>query len=204
VLTASSGSEALEKVQAQEPDIIILDVLMPGMGGFETLKQIRSMSSVPVIILSAKETSLDKVRGLELGADDYLAKPFDPDELVARTEAVKRRLTPSEDRNVPELIDLGQITVDFKNHNVLVDGGKVLLTRIEWLLLSELAHNVGKLMIYDALLTKIWGPEYDDDLQILRTWISRLRKKIEKDPDNPVIIRTVPKTGYIIDSPLTQ
>lgn len=97
MLTASSGSEALEKVQAQEPDIIILDVLMPGMGGFETLKQIRSMSSVPVIILSAKETSLDKVRGLELGADDYLAKPFDPDELVARIEAVKRRLTPSED-----------------------------------------------------------------------------------------------------------
>ena len=204
VLTANNGLTALELVQAQEPDLVVLDVIMPGMDGFETLKQVRAMSPVPVIILSAKEASTDKIRGLGLGADDYLIKPFSPEELLARIEAIKRRLAPSEDRKMADFITLGNVTVDLKKHLVIVDDKEIPLTRIEWLLLSDLARNAGKLMFYEELLTRIWGPEYRDDVQILRTWISRLRKKIEIDSDNPVIIRNVPKTGYMIDLPVCE
>jgi len=203
VLTASNGFEALEQVEAQEPDLVVLDVLMPKKDGFETLKELRAFSSVPVIILSAKEADTDKVRGLKLGADDYLAKPFSPDELVARIEAVRRRLESSQDRKVVESVTLGHISVNLKKHTVTVNGKEIQLTRIEWLLLSELARNAGKLMTYSELLTKIWGPEYRDDVQILRTWVSRLRQKIEREPDQPAIIRTIPKTGYMVDQPST-
>jgi DNA-binding response OmpR family regulator len=201
VLTASSGAEALEQVQAQEPDLVVLDVLMPKKDGFETLKELRAFSSVPVIILSAKETDTDKVRGLKLGADDYLAKPFSPDELVARIEAVRRRLVSAEERKIVESITLGRMSVNLKKHTVSVNKKEIQLTRIEWLLLSELARNAGKLMTYSELLTKVWGPEYRDDVQILRTWVSRLRQKIEREPGQPEIIHTVPKTGYMIDQP---
>ncbi|MDP3879246.1 MAG: response regulator transcription factor [Dehalococcoidales bacterium] len=201
VLTADSGLEALEQVQAQEPDLLVLDVVMPGIDGFETLKQIRALSSVPVIILSGREGNTDKIKGLDMGADDYLVKPFNPDELVARIEAVRRRLALDRDRTVIDFITLGNISVNLKNHLVVVDGKEIPLTRIEWLLLSELARNAGKLMMYEELLIKIWGPEYRDDVQILRTWISRIRRKIEPDPAQPAVIRTIPKTGYIIDHP---
>ncbi len=202
VITANNGAEALAQVQAQDPDLLVLDVLMPGMDGFETLKQIRAFSSVPVIILSAKETNVDKIKGLKLGADDYLAKPFNPDELVARIEAVRRRLSPSDGRKVEDLISLGNLTINLKNHLVIVDTKEIQLTRIEWLLLSELARNRGKLLMYGELLTRVWGPEYRDDVQILRTWISRLRHKIEPEQDHAPIIHTIPKTGYMIDQPL--
>lgn len=201
VLTASNGLEALEQVQAQEPDMVVLDVVMPKMDGFETLKQVRAVSSVPVIILSGKEASADKVRGLDLGADDYLAKPFSPDELVARIESVRRRLTGDQERKVVDSIKVGNITVNLRNHMVVVDGKEITLTRIEWLLISELTRNAGKLMQYGDLLTRVWGPEYRDDVQILRTWVSRLRRKIERDGDQGIIIRTVPKIGYMMEQP---
>lgn len=201
VLTANSGFEALEQVEAQQPDMVVLDVLMPKKDGFETLRELRAFSAVPIIILSAKEADTDKVRGLELGADDYLAKPFNPDELVARIEAVRRRLASVQDRRVVEFITLGCMSVNLKKHTVTVSEKEIQLTRIEWLLLSELARNAGKLMTYSELLTKIWGPEYRDDVQILRTWVARLRQKIELEPEQPAIIRTIPKTGYMIDQP---
>ncbi|MGD0781082.1 MAG: response regulator transcription factor [Dehalococcoidales bacterium] len=199
VLTANNGPEAIAQVQAQEPDLLVLDVVMPGMDGFETLKQVRAVSSIPVIILSAREANTDKIKGLKLGADDYLAKPFNPDELVARIEAVRRRLAPAETRKIVDSMTLQHVTINLKNRLVMVKGKEIQLTRIEWLLLSELARNRGKLMLYGELLTRVWGPEYRDDVQILRTWISRLRHKTDPDPDNPTLIRTVPKTGYIID-----
>ena len=201
VLTARNGLEALEQAQAQEPDLIVLDLLMPRMDGFETLKELRSFSAVPVIILSAKGADVDKIKGLGLGADDYLPKPFNPDELVARIEAVKRRLEPSERRKTAELFSLGDVTIDFKKHSVVLKGEEKYLTRIEWLVLSELARNAGRLMLYEELLTRVWGPEYRDDVQLLRTWVSRLRSKLERDANNPRLIRTIPKTGYIIDQP---
>jgi len=204
VLTANNGLEAIEQVATQDPDLVVLDVVMPGMDGFETLKQIRAISSVPVIFLSAKEASTERVKGLELGADDYLIKPFNPDELVARIEAVKRRLVPDQNRKILEHIILGNMTIDEKKRLVIINGSEVVLTKIEWLLMSELSRNAGKLLLYEDLLTRIWGPEYRDDVQILRTWISRLRNKIEKASGNQRIIRTVPKTGYMIDLPASD
>ena len=201
VLTARNGIGALEQAQAQEPDLIVLDVLMPRMNGFEALKELRTFSSVPVIILSARGADADRIKGLSIGADDYLPKPFNPDELVARVEAVRRRLKPAESRKTQELLSLGDVTIDFKRHLVLIKGEEVNLTRIEWLLLSELANNAGRLMTYGELLTRVWGPEYRDDVQILRTWVSRLRAKIEKDPNNPRLIRTMTKMGYMINQP---
>jgi two-component system, OmpR family, KDP operon response regulator KdpE len=201
VLTAISGFEALDQVKTQEIDLIVLDVIMPKMNGFETLKELRTFSSVPVIILSARGEAPDKIKGLNLGADDYLPKPFNPDELVARIEALRRRFETSEQRKKIELVTLGNITIDHGKHEVYLGDQKIDLTRIEWLLLNELINNIGRLMNYEILLTRVWGPEYRDDVQLLRAWMSRLRHKIEVDPDKPSLIRTVTKTGYTIDEP---
>jgi len=202
VLTASNGLEGLEQAQAQEPDMIVLDLLMPKMDGLEMLKELRTFSAVPVIILTAKGADADRIKGLQLGADDYLPKPFNPDELVARIEAIRRRLELFERRKIPEIFNLGPVTIDFKRHSVRVRDDEQYLTRTEWLLLSQLINNAGRLMLYDVLLTHVWGPEYRDDVQLLRTCISRLRSKLEDDPTNPKLIRTIPRTGYIIDQPL--
>ena len=199
VLAASNGLEAIEQVQAREPDLMVLDLVMPKMDGLETLKALRSFSSIPVIVLSAKDSDTDKIKGLSIGADDYLSKPFNPDELVARIEAVRRRSKESEKPKTEKEISLGEITIDFKGRRLFVGAEEKELTRIEWLLLSELVRNAGRLMPYDELLTRIWGPEYRDDVQILRTWISRLRSKLQTDPHSPGLIRTVPKVGYIIE-----
>ena len=196
VILASNGIEALEQAQAQEPDLVVLDVMMPKKDGFETLKELRTFSTVPVIMLSARGDDSDRIKGLELGADDYIAKPFNPDELVARIEAIRRRLSSLERKNTPrELIAQG-LNINFDERHLTVRGEEVKLTRIEWLLLSELAINAGRLMTYYDLLSAIWGPEYRDDVQILRTWISRLRQKIEIDPTHTKIITMIPKTGY--------
>jgi len=201
VIIAANGTEAIGQVQAQEPDLVVLDILMPGMDGFATLKEIRTFSPVPVIILSARGSYDEKVKGLGLGADDYLAKPFNPEELLARIEAVRRRTSAGSKPKTPEQVTLGDVVVDFSKHNISVKGEEVQLTRIEWLLLAELVRNAGTLMLYSDLLARVWGPEYRDDVQILRTWVSRLRNKLEKGSDGPPIIRTISKTGYIIDQP---
>jgi len=201
VLTAGNGLEGLEQAQAQEPDLIVLDLLMPKMDGLEMLKELRSFSAVPVIILTAKGADADRIKGLQLGADDYLPKPFNPDELVARIEAVRRRLEPGERVKAPEVFSLEHVTVDFKRRSISVRGQEQYLTPTEWLLLSQLLNNAGRLMLYEELLTRVWGPEYRNDVQILRTTISRLRSKLEDDPNAPKLIRTIPRTGYIIDQP---
>jgi two-component system, OmpR family, KDP operon response regulator KdpE len=201
VILASNGIEALEQVEGQEPDLIVLDVIMPKMDGFQTLKELRTFSSVPVIMLSARGDDSDRIKGLGLGADDYLPKPFNPDELVARIEAIKRRLNSPERKKIPKELIINDLKINFDERHITVGGKEVKLTRIEWLLLTELAGNAGHLMVYYDLLARVWGPEYRDDVQILRTWISRLRQKIENDPATPKIISTVPKTGYIFNKP---
>ncbi len=169
---------------------------------FCVLAELRSFSVAPVIILSARDSASDKIKGLSLGADDYLPKPFNPDELLARIEAVRRRLDPAQNRLIPvEPMAIGSITVNFRKHTVTVGGEEKYLTRIEWQLLNEFAHHVGCLLTYEDLLGRIWGPEYRDDAQLLRTWISRLRSKIEMNADEP-LIRTVPKAGYIMEPPV--
>jgi DNA-binding response OmpR family regulator len=201
VLVATNGAEALEQYRTHEPDLVVLDLVMPRMDGFEVLKELRSFSSVPVIILSAKRADVDKIKGLHLGADDYLPKPFNPDELLARIEAVKRRLEPTERRKTSETIKFGDVVMDFNTHSVSAKGKAEYLTRIEWLLLSELAQNAGRVMLYEELLSRVWGPEYRNDVQLLRTWVSRLRSKLEEKPDEPKLILTMPRVGYIIKQP---
>jgi Response regulators consisting of a CheY-like receiver domain and a winged-helix DNA-binding domain len=199
VFVAGNGVEAIEQVQGQEPDLVVLDVIMPKMDGFETLKELRSFSPVPVIMLSARGDDSDRIKGLGLGADDYLPKPFNPDELVARIEAIRRRLNSPERKNTPKELIVHGLNINFDERRIIVRGKEEKLTKIEWLLLNELAGNAGHLMVYYDLLARVWGPEYRDDVQILRTWISRLRQKIEIDPAIPKIISTVPKTGYIFN-----
>lgn len=201
VLTASNGRNALELVRTLEPDLMVLDIVMPQMDGMETLKELRSFSSLPVIMLSAKGTDTDKIKGLTLGADDYLSKPFNPDELVARIESIRRRSGETHRTVIPEGLRIGNITLDMEKCRVIVGEEEKQLTRIEWLLLSKLAQNAGRLMTYEELLTTIWGPEYRDDIQILRTWISRLRTKLGKDGSADKIISTIPKVGYMMNVP---
>jgi two-component system KDP operon response regulator KdpE len=198
VLTASNGKEAFEQFHNNNPDLIILDLVMPEMDGFSFLKELRAFSQVPVIILSAKNEDVDKIQGLNMGADDYLPKPFNPNELIARIEAVSRRLSQGQKTKALESISLNSVHIDFQSHNCTVDGKEEHLTRIEWMLLAELIQNMGRVITYEELLTHIWGPEYRKDLQILRTWISRLRNKLEHNPDEPTLIQTIPKMGYII------
>ena len=159
VTLARNGVEALEQVREQEPDLIILDVIMPKKDGFETLKELRSFSSVPVIMLTAQGNDFDKIKGLGLRADDYMTKPFNPDELVARIEAIRGRLGSPKRREIPgELVSNG-LSINFDKHCLVVRGEEVKITKIEWLLLNELAINAGHLMTYHDLLGRIWGPE---------------------------------------------
>ena len=201
IITANNGIEAFEQFQGQQPDLVILDVIMPKMNGFQTLQELRTISTVPVIMLSAMGDDTNRIKGLGLGADDYLAKPFNPDELVAKIEAIKRRLNLPEPKAPPKELILHDIKINFDEYRITVRGKEVKLTRVEWLLLYELAMNAGQLMFYSDLLTRVWGPEYRNELQILRTWICRLRQKIEGDDNSFKIISTAPKTGYIFIPP---
>jgi len=204
VLTATNGIEALEQAKAQEPDLVVLDIMMPEKDGLETLKEIRDFSAVPVIVLSARGADTDKIRGLELGADDYLSKPFNPDELLARIRALRRRLEPTEARKTLRTFSFEDLTVDFEKRVVIAGNEEKYLTNMEWLLLSELARNAGRLLTYGYLLSRVWGPEYRDDIQLVRSTVSRLRHKIEEAPDSHNLIRTLPKAGYIMNQPSSE
>jgi DNA-binding response OmpR family regulator len=201
VLTAGNGVEALEIAGSQELDLLVLDLMMPEMDGFEMLKGLRGFSGAPVIILSARDNDIDKIKGLNLGADDYMPKPFNPDELIARIEAMRRRLKPVETRKTLKPLCFEDVNIDFDKRLVLVGGEQKYLTNVEWLLLQELAYNIGRLITYDYLLVRVWGPEYRGEVNLVRTSMSRLRRKLEKDPHHPRLIRTFPKAGYIMTQP---
>ena len=198
VCTAANGIQALDQVRSKNPDLVILDLVMPQMDGLEAIRELRTFAATPVIMLTARGEDDEKIRGLKLGADDYISKPFNPDELVARIEAVRRRIEPQDKRKTLEVFVHGEVNIDFKQHIVTVAGEEKYLTRIEWLLLTELVQSAGRFMTYEELLSRVWGSEYQGDVQLLRTWISRLRGKLEKTPESPVLIRTIPKSGYII------
>lgn len=196
ILLAKDGIEALKQIREHDPDLVVLDLMMPKLNGFQTLKEMRLFSSVPVIILSAADDDEIRIKGLEYGADDYLPKPFNPNELLARIEAKKRRLMTVERKKVPAEINSFGLRINFEEHQVTVNKKAVKLTKIEWLLLTELARNADHLTLSYDLLVRIWGPEYGNDFHVLRTWINRLRKKIEEIPSEPRIITVVPKAGY--------
>ena len=199
VVTAASGEEALRTAEEQRPDIALLDIVMPEMTGLEVMRRLRERSSIPVILLTAKGSESDKVRGLELGADDYLPKPFSPAALRARDRAVLRRSIGSS--STENVVQVGSIEVDLNRRLVKRNGKIVTLTRTEWMLLQHLAANVGKIMLNAELLSKVWGPEYRDDLQYLRVWVSRLRRKLEEDPSKPRLIKTFQGIGYMLAVP---
>jgi DNA-binding response OmpR family regulator len=200
VLMAERGSDALELLDRQRPDIVVLDIIMPGMDGLELLKRIREKSGVPVILLTAKGSDSDKIMGLELGADDYLPKPFNPEELTARVRAVLRRSQMREAPSNGNTLVCGNITIDLARRTVFVNGKVVVLSRTEWQLLQQLCANAGRVMLHEDLLTRTWGAEYRDDIQYLRVWISRLRQKLEENPAEPKYIRTVQGIGYILEA----
>ncbi|HLF71209.1 MAG TPA: response regulator transcription factor [Dehalococcoidia bacterium] len=199
VVIASNGEEALRLAEQQRPDIVVLDILMPEMSGLEVMRRLRERTSIPVILLTAKDHDEDKVRGLELGADDYIVKPFNPEELSARVRAVLRRgFRPS--AGGESIVRVGEVEIDLNRRLVKKEGEVISLTRTEWMLLQHLAANAGKVMLNTELLSKVWGPEYRDDLQYLRVWVSRLRSKLEPDPSSPTIIKTLQGIGYLLDA----
>ena len=198
VVTASSGEEALQLAEEQRPDILLLDILMPEMTGLEVMRRLREQSNAPIILVTAKDSDSDKVRGLEIGADDYVVKPFNAEELGARIRAVLRRSTGAQ--KTQRLLRAGDAEIDLDRRRVTRNGETVQLTRTEWMLLQQLAANAGKVMTNVELLSKVWGAEYRDDLQYLRVWVSRLRHKLEPEPSEPVAIKTLQGIGYVLDA----
>jgi two-component system KDP operon response regulator KdpE len=194
VIGAADGQAGLDALREELPDLVILDVNMPGMDGFETLAELRRSSDVPVIMLTVQAEEQDRIRGLDLGADDYLAKPFSPTELVSRAQAVLRRVgSPGADALVK--VDEG-LTIDFAAREVIVRGERVKLRPTEWRLLYHLVKNAGWLLTHDIILTKVWGPEYTGQDNYVRLYVTYLRKKIEPDPSHPRYIFTERGVGY--------
>jgi two-component system KDP operon response regulator KdpE len=197
VMTTSDPEEAMRLAEERRPDAILLDIVMPEITGLELMRRIRERANTPIILVTAKDKDQDKVRGLELGADDYIVKPFSLEELGARIRAVLRR---SSGQDTERVVKAGTVEIDLTRRLVKRDGELVPVTRTEWLLLQHLAANAGKVILNAELLSKVWGPEYRDDLQYLRVWVSRLRHKLEPEPGNPTIIKTLQGIGYMFDA----
>ncbi len=195
ILSARDGDMALELVDRECPDLVLLDVAMPGMDGFQVLKEIRRFSDLPVIMLTAQDDELSKVTGLERGADDYITKPFSHLELLARVRTVLRRV-----QSLPlvheEPFVSDDLRVDYAQRKVLLKGQEISLTQTEYKLLYYLVRNAGQVLSPEMLLTRVWGPEYADEIDYVKVYISRLRSKIEPDPRHPQYILTEHNLGY--------
>ncbi len=197
VLTAASGEQALECIEKELPDLLLLDLMLPGMDGFDVLRRLREWSQTPVLVVSARGDDADKVRCLEMGADDYITKPFGVGELLARVKAVFRRTRQDAALIPPASFASGCIRINFAQRQVLVNSSEVKLTPTEYQLLLELVLNIGKVLTHAQLLNKVWGPEYRDEREYLHVFTRRLRAKLEPDPANPRYILTVPAVGYL-------
>lgn len=195
VVSAGSGEEAVAAFEAKEPTVVVLDVVMPGMGGLEVLSWIRQRSAVPILLLTGMSDNEHKVAGLDSGADDYITKPFSPDELSARVRAVLRSVHRTEAQDTREL-RFGDIVIDFRTRLILKQGQSITLSRTEWDLLFYLADRAGKVVFSNEILSAVWGQEYADDLGLLRVVISRLRTKVDGPDSDRSIIRTYAGVGY--------
>jgi two-component system KDP operon response regulator KdpE len=196
VIEAVKGHEALDKMRTGMPDLILLDVMLPDLDGFEVLKMIREISTVPVIMLTAKGEEDDRVKGLELGADDYVTKPFSPRELVSRVKAVLRRVE-VEGGGEEEVLQVDdRLKIDFSRREIFVNGELVKLRPTEYRLLYHLVQNAGWVLTYDQILSRVWGYEYRDEPHYVRLYINYLRQKLEDDPSNPKYILTERGVGY--------
>jgi DNA-binding response OmpR family regulator len=208
VLGVRDGVQALEAIERQAPDLILLDVMLPGMDGFQVLQQVRAFSAVPIIMLTARGRGQDKVKGLDLGADYYLTKPFRVDELLARVRAVLRRtqFTPNgHAHSLGTTTTIGELSIDYARHRVTKAGREVALTPTEYRILAYLAQNAGRVVTQDLLLEHVWGPEYVGEGHMLRVNITRLRRKLESDPSHPRNLLTRPGIGYfLVEDPDAQ
>ncbi len=200
VLPAYTAREAIETFEREHPDLLVLDLGLPDMDGYEVLENIRSYSTVPIIILTARDDEQNKVRGLEMGADDYITKPFGTPELKARIEAVLRRARWSPAPGDITEFRWRDLHIDFRRRRVKMRGQEIHLTPTEYDLLRMITQHAGHVLTHTELLTQVWGEEYRNDLAILRVNISRLRQKLEDDPREPSYIVTVPGIGYTLPS----
>jgi DNA-binding response OmpR family regulator len=204
VLSARDGEQGLELFYESDPDVVVLDVSMPRKSGFEVLQEIRRISDVPVIMLTARGEELDQVRGLELGADDYIVKPFSHLALLARIKAVLRRAElPQPVNALPDFV-AGDLSINFQNHEVTLRGQPVKLTPVEYKLLYHLVRSAGRLMPHQALLDRVWGADGDATTDHLKVFISRLRAKLEPDRDGQHFIETERGLGYRFVRPATK
>lgn len=201
IIIGRDGEEAVALAAQEEPDLIILDIMMPKLTGYEACERIRQFSTVPIIFLTAKAEEADKVKGLELGADDYITKPFGIDELLARVRAVLRRAELGKQPEAKPIFESGNLKVDLTRQRIFVDEQEISLTAIEYRLLSELVKQNGRIVMTDHLLEVGWGSGYEGEEQILRQAMYRLRRKIEADPKHPQHIQTRSGLGYILVSP---
>lgn len=199
VIAVSDGQQALEHIESQTPDVVLLDVMMPKMDGFTVCQRVREFSTVPIIIITARGHDQDKIRGLDLGADDYLTKPFSVDELLARVRAVLRRAQFSSNDQARQLLKtmtIGELIIDYTQHQVMMAGKEVLLTPIEYRILAYLAQNAGRVVTQDMLLEHVWGAEYMGESHMLQVNVNRLRRKLEPDPTHPHYLLTKVGVGY--------
>lgn len=194
VSTAVDGTEGMRKLYDLKPDLIVLDVVMPGIDGWQVLQRIREVSDVPVIMLTGRDTELERVRGLRGGADDYIGKPFSASELVARVEAVLRRA--QADREIKDVYDDGEVSIDFTAREVKVRGEPVSLTPLEFRLLTTLTEHVGQVLSRDQLLEHVWGDAFARGGDEVKLYVRYLRLKIERDAADPQLIETVRGFGY--------
>lgn len=198
-LAAMEGAEALRTIERELVDLVILDIMLPKMDGFEVCRRLREWSQIPIIILSGRGGAEEKVKCLDLGADDYITKPFDLNELVARISAVLRRTEAVGTIATRPSFTSGDLTVNFVERRITVAGNEVKLTPVEYNLLQELVLNAGKVLTHNYLLNRIWGPEYREETHYLRVFVGRLRAKLELDETSPRYIITVPGVGYRFD-----
>lgn len=198
VLLAPDGEAALTLLEKEKPDLIILDIMMPNIDGFEVCRRVREWSQIPIIMLSARDGEMDKVKCLDCGADDYLTKPFSLKELLSRIAAVLRRSKSDSNESIQSKFQYGDLEVDFSRNTVTVKGENINLTACEFKILNYLAQNAGRIITPNQILQKVWGEEYFGDLRILQVNICRLRRKLNDDAKNPVFIQTKPGIGYTI------
>jgi two-component system KDP operon response regulator KdpE len=196
VLGADDGETALDLVEQEAPDLVLLDIGLPDLDGYKVLEQIRLFSDVPVVMLTARDDTMDKVKGLELGADDYITKPFNHLELLARVKAVLRRLDMPAPKSRAPSFRSGELEVDFAAQEARLRGERLDLPPTEYKLLYHLVRNAGRVLPHGTLLAKVWGREYVDEVDYVRVYIRRLRDKLDDDPDHPRYIRTERGLGY--------
>jgi len=198
VITASNGEDALEMVSSRRPDLVIMDIMMPKLDGLTTSERIRQFSNVPIVILTARGEEQDRVRGLNIGADDYVVKPFSATELIARVRAVLRRTNNAEQATQNRYFTHGNLKIDFARAEVWRDNKPIFLSATEYRLLIQFAHHVGQVLTAEELLMAIWGPQYREDKEILWVSIARLRQKLEDNPHSPQHIVTRAGLGYLM------